>query len=340
MLTLSPMSTGLFHKAITQSGAAIASWSLQKNPLTMAQGLAAQLGLTFSSTENLVAQLRNIPAAQLVDQQPDMFDIPIARGISQTLTYVPSIDAADYTGDRFLPRHPREIMEAREFMDIPLIIGYCSDESLFSITEQVLDPTVAPTINANRNLIVPITLWNVDRNSPAGDSITNEFFNFYLDGQDLSPANRYQWSQYNSDAHFNWGIDQSVRYHAQQSSPVYYYVFSYDGAFNNYKRNWGLTAFPGAMHADDLGYLFNADDPVVEANDHAFVVRRRFVRMWTDFAKTGNPTPTTDDLINTSWPRVAGNMEFLEIGTQLVAGTQLYGNRMALWNDLMARYVN
>lgn len=335
------MSTGLFHKAITQSGTALTSWSLQRNPLNMAQRLANQLEITYTNTEDLVAQLRTLPAEYLINAQPDMFDMPIARGIASTLTYIPSIDAQDYTGEKFLPRHPREIMESGDFMDIPLIIGYTSDESLFVIAEQVLDPTVAPIINANRSLVVPTTIWDVDPNSAAGQSITDEFWNYYMNGQDLSPANWYQWSQFNSDVHFNWGIDQCVRYHSRQSNPVYYYVFSYDGAFNFVKQEWSLTPFPGAMHADDLGYLFNAsDDSEVPSTDHAFVVRRRFVKLWVDFAKYGNPTPVTDALITTNWPRVQDNMEYLDIGYNLVAGTHLYGSRMALWNDLMARYVN
>lgn len=227
-------------------------------------------------------------------------------------------------------------------MDIPLIIGYTSDEALYVIAEQLLDPTVAPTINANRNLVVPTTMWDVDPNSAEGHAITDAFFDFYMHGEDLSPTNRYEWSQFNSDVHFNWGVDQCVRLHARQSNPVYYYVFSYDGAFNNMKHQWQLTPFPGAMHADDLGYLFNGNDnPDVAPTNHAFMVRRRFVKLWVDFAKYGNPTPETDSLvITTNWPRVEGNMEYLDIGHNLVAGTQLYGDRMRLWNDLMASYVN
>lgn len=334
------MTTGLFHKAITQSGTGLVSWSIQSNPLSVAQRLASQLGITYTNTADLVAQLRTVPAADLTEQQPDMFDLPIVRGIISTLTYVPTIDPVNYSGEKFLPRHPREILESGDFMDVPLIIGYTSDEALYNIAEHVLDPTVAPTVNANRTLIVPTTMWDVDPNSSAGQSIAEEFWNFYLNGNDLGATNLYEWSQFNGDVHFNWGIDQSVRLHARQSNPVYYYVFSYDGSFNNVKRQWMLTAFPGAMHADDLGYLFNANDPDVLPNDHAFIVRRRFVRLWTDFAKTGNPTPTIDPLITTNWPRVQNDMEYLNIGTELVAGTQLYRERMALWNDLMDRYVN
>lgn len=333
------MSTGLFHRAISQSGTALVSWTLQKDPLSVAQDLANSLGLSYTSTQDMVAQLRNLPAHTLTAQNPSMMDLPHARGIASPLTWVPTIDPEAYTGVKFLPRHPRDIMEAGDFMDIPLIIGYTSDESLFMIREQLLDTTVRDTVNANRNMVVPTTMWDVEPNSAAGNAITTSFWSHYLNGQDLSLANRYEWSQFNSDVHFNWGVDQCVRYHARKTSPVYYYVFSYDGTFNMVKRLMLLASFPGAMHGDDMGYLFPNSIPALPSN-HAHVVRRRLVRLWTNFCKTGNPTPTTDALITAVWPRVANNMEYLDIGTELVPGTNPKGDRMALWNNLWATHVN
>lgn len=334
------MSTGLFHRAISQSGTALASWTLQMDPLSVAADLAANLGLTYTSTQDMINQMRNLPALTLTAHNPSMMDLPYARGIASPLTWVPTIDPADYTGVKFLPRHPREIMESGDFMDVPLIIGYCSEESLFMIREQILDNTVRDIVNANRNLVVPTTLWDVEPHSAAGDAITSAVWDHYLDGQNLALANRYEWSQYNSDVHFNWGVDQCVRLHLQhKTSPIYYYVFSYDGSFNMVKRLMLLSSFPGAMHGDDLGYLFPNSIPALPSN-HAHVVRRRLVRLWTNFGKYGNPTPITDELITALWPRVGNNMEYLDIGEDLVPGTNPKGDRMALLNELKRTHVD
>ena len=157
--------------------------------------------------------------------------------------------------------------------------------------------------------------------------------------QHLTMENRLEWSRVNSDIHFLWGIHQTVQYtYRQIFSPVYYYRFSFDGSFNFLKRVMLLTSFPGAMHADDLGYLFNLPGLPTFPSNQANVVRRRFIRMWTDFAKRGTPTPTTDSLITMTWPRVTQNMEFMDIGENLVAGAYPNRERMDLFDRLYRTY--
>lgn len=323
------------------SGTALSSWAINYTPEQTAYDLADQLGVSYLNNEDLVNRLRALPAETLFNATPGLLDMEITRGIVSGFSYCPVIDAEDYTGEKFLPRDPREMMVNGEYMDIPLIIGYTSEESLFMIREQILDAAVRDTVNANRDLIVPTALWNVEPTSSAGQSIANSFWNFYMNGEQLTQDNRFEWSQYNSDAHFNWGVDQCVRLHFQQkTSPIYYYVFSFDGALNYLKRRLLLGSFPGAMHGDDLGYLFDLSVLPVLPSNHANVVRRRLTTMWTNFAKTGNPTPTTDALITSLWPRVQGNLEFMDIGENLLVGSNPGRERMALWNDLKERYVD
>lgn len=335
------MSTGLFHKAIAMSGTVLSSWAINYNPAQTAYDLADQLGISYLNNEDLVRRLREVPATTLFEVTPGLLDMEVTRGLVSGFSYCPVIDAQDYTGTKFLPRDPRKMMEDGEYLDIPVIFGHTSEESLFVIREQILDSSVRDTVNANRNLIVPTALWNVDRDSTGGQAITNTFFNYYMSNQDLALGNRYEWSRVNSDAHFNWGVDQCVRLHvAQKRSPVYYYVFSYDGSLNFLKRLLLLTSFPGAMHGDDMGYMFELNTIPVLPNNHANVVRRRYTRMFTDFAKTSNPTPVIDSLIGVNWPRVTNNMEYMDVGTELVVGSHPGRERMQMWNDLKAQYVN
>lgn len=331
---------GLFHKAIAQSGTGLSSWTVNRNPAQNAYALATQLNVTYLNNEDLVAKLRQLPGPLLMNTTPGLLDFEISRGIVSPFSYAPVIDPPDYTGQKFLPRHPREIMEAGDFLDIPLIIGYCSEESLFVIREQILDGSVRDTINSNMNLIIPTSIWDVEPNSADGQAISRELWSYYMNNQALSLSNRLEWSRYNSDMHFNWGIDQTIRLHLRhQSSPIYFYRFSFDGSNNFLKRLMLLTTFPGAMHADDLGYLFNLPGLPTLPSNQANVVRRRMSRMWTDFAKTGTPTPVTDSLITSTWPRVRDNMEFMDIGENLVMGTNPYAERMALITRLYNNHV-
>lgn len=332
---------GLFHKAILQSGTGLSSWTLNTDPAKNAYDLANQLGVSYLNNEDLVNKLRELPGRTLMETTPGLWDMDITRGLVSHFSYAPVIDPEDYEGDKFLPRHPREIMESGGSKDIPLIIGYCSEESLFMIREQILDSGVRDVINNNPHLVVPTTLWDIDPHSPNGVSMANDIWSFYLDNQSLRLGNRLEWSRWNTDVHFVYGIDQTVRLTLQHKlSPIYYYRFSFDGSLNFLKRLTLLTTFPGAMHADDLGYLFNLPGLPTLPSNQANVVRRRMSRMWTDFAKYGTPTPFTDTLITTTWPRVGNNLEFMDIGENLVPGTYPYGERMRFMDGLKEKYVN
>lgn len=149
--------------------------------------------------------------------------------------------------------------------------------------------------------------------------------------------------QYATDHQFAYGIDLSVRLHAQPERPdVYYYMFSFDGELNGFKILNLLQNFPGAMHGDELFYLFNFSIlPLpVDPTSQALVVRQQMVRLWTNFIKYGNPTPNQDALLGVQWPAVADSQEYLNIGQNLIASTRPFAGRMQLWNGLAETYGN
>lgn len=83
------------------------------------------------------------------------------------------------------------------------------------------------------------------------NEVAQTFRNIYFNGQHPSEPIRYNWTQFNSDSQFNFGIDRTVRYHsARQSQPIFYYKFSMDGSLNMIKRLLLLTDYEGAVHAD------------------------------------------------------------------------------------------
>ena len=62
----------------------------------------------------------------------------------------------------------------------------------------------------------------------------------------------------------------------------------------------------------------------------------RFVRLWTNFAKFGNPTPDNRDrLLKTLWkPVTTANVDFLDIGKELVVLDNPDSERMKFWKQL------
>lgn len=79
------LSSGLFHRAIAQSGTAISSWSVNYQPLKYTKILARKVGCTYTETADLVDCLRRKNFRELVDQdiQPARYHIafgPVVDG--------------------------------------------------------------------------------------------------------------------------------------------------------------------------------------------------------------------------------------------------------------------
>lgn len=129
----------------------------------------------------------------------------------------------------------------------------------------------------------------------------------------------------------------------RQGEPIYYYKFTFDGDLNLVKRLLLLTDYPGAVHADELFYMWSATSipitPLLPTNP-ALAVRRRVVRMWTNFAKFSDPTFVLDATVNIRWPQVLGTQEHMNIGVNLVPGRWAMEERINVWQDLERRFAN
>lgn len=89
----------------------------------------------------------------------------------------------------------------------------------------------------------------------------------------------------------------------------------------------------GASHADELGYLFKTPitPKYLDRNGIELKTVRRMVRLWTNFAKTGNPNPVEEVL----WKPVSKKeVNFLDVGEELVSGVDPDEKRMKFWDHV------
>lgn len=113
----------LFQRAIAQSGSALVPWGLQRNPRGQAEAIGRHFGLTWSSTQDLVNQLRNRRFWDFVMAQRRMTELDVPRGFSG-MDWVPSVEPANSPEARFLTADPVTLMQSGNFLQIPAIIGY------------------------------------------------------------------------------------------------------------------------------------------------------------------------------------------------------------------------
>lgn len=93
----------------------------------------------------------------------------------------------------------------------------------------------------------------------------------------------------------------------------------------------------GASHADDLGYLFKTVlTPDLEPGSIEDVSVRKLTKIWTTFAKYGNPNSTgREPVVDIEWkPVTAVQMNFVDIREKLSAGVNPEGERMKFWDEI------
>uniref|UniRef100_A0A182Q4T5 Carboxylesterase type B domain-containing protein n=1 Tax=Anopheles farauti TaxID=69004 RepID=A0A182Q4T5_9DIPT len=345
LLVITASDQGLFHRAIAQSGTALVPFAFQPRPRFYADRIAVALGFG-SDSSTYVDRLRSIPAEQLIPFQDTVFTMPVPRYL-RPQDFGPVVEPADAPEETIIRQRPVDLIRSGS-RRVPLIVGFNDLEgAFFTAIENAFDPTVKEQFNANPHLLVPF-FWNVPEGTVASSQISTQFRQHYWQSQPLDASLDYEWTVYMSDHLFLFAIDQTVRLHAEAAvaAPLYYYKFSYDGDLNLYKKIMGVQ-YPGAIHTDDLPYLFHIASALQEpipAGSHANTVSSRVVRLWTNFARTGNPTPSQDALLqNIQWPLVgATGTGYLSIGHDLIAMPQQSPNptRMALWYNLQQTYAN
>ncbi|KAJ8709952.1 hypothetical protein PYW07_009318 [Mythimna separata] len=95
---------------------------------------------------------------------------------------------------------------------------------------------------------------------------------------------------------------------------------------------------PVVAHADDLLYLFSARyQPIIDMNSVEFKHVEIVTKLWTDFARYGNPTP--DDSLDAKWsPYTLERQEYLDLGNELKSGNAPDEEEINFWENLLTSF--
>ncbi|XP_013196718.2 juvenile hormone esterase-like [Amyelois transitella] len=116
--------------------------------------------------------------------------------------------------------------------------------------------------------------------------------------------------------------------------PVYMYRFNYDTDLNYAKIKSGGKDKKGVAHADDLFYLFHnkQNDDAYKTQDKLKNIIFNLTKMWTDFAKTGNPTP--DGSLGITWMPLSSDNLIMKLEEPLSLGPIPDMESLRFWDNL------
>ncbi|XP_060517183.1 pyrethroid hydrolase Ces2a-like [Cylas formicarius] len=314
-------SAGLYRAAICQSGCSLASFpdSYQSDPKQVAYDIAKSLNSSISQDSE---EIRDFLQSQSVTVLALAFFANPQTGLVTEVEDENAYNTELHFGS----------IESGNFNQVPVIIGTNSAETIILAFSTLEIEMLAFAFDVLSTLVLPSNLKYlpgtnlVDVSNLIKQAYTNQSF-----ALDLA-----SFIEFTSDTLF---VRSSLKQAELQSnySTVYFYQFSYSGSGSSFHIKVEGTGTVG--HAEELFYIFEA--PIYPlTTDEELLTRRRMVRLWTNFAKTLNPTSDkSDPLLNVTWPQVSGsNIPYLDIGATLEVKPGKKEKQMAMWNEVFYAY--
>lgn len=338
-LTMSPMADGLFHKAIAQSGSATNPWAyLIDEPKRYGYQLAAKLGFKSFNPKEVVDFLRKVDGKKLVEQQARL-KTP-EEDLSMISVFGPGID--NKSQNPFLSQSPTIAMQYGS--KVPFLVGFNEMEgSIFVDTSTIQSKSMSnevmyEIINHHFESILPVSILKELKEKGIS---TTEFKRFYFGYKLCNGQTMEEYAYLMGDTFFYHGIFKMIdALIAANKFPVYMYKFCFTDDYNVFRTFMNIKV-PGTTHAEELLYLFYGriqkllGISIHEEGTTQSKVMEYFTQMWTDFAKTGNPTPAKTELIDTLWEPLEKDSDcykYMRIDKELKMENLKKGEQRHEWN--------
>ena len=281
-LLSSPLSKGLFHKAISQSGSGILGTRFLKDNSRnrSAEDIGLELAEYFgvNNDEKALENLRNIPAEEFIQISDPEKDANLISNVTQIVD------------GHVFPFMFHEAYRNASTHNVPYITGFNANEGT----------TLVP-------LIFPRPVFEASFNE---ENWLDEFWQILLEGfsgKVPETVSAYVDSMKKSDyeaAAQVWGdiwFGGPAYYSAQKRSDdgLTTYLYFFERAVPSEKQTIGAT------HALELAYIFGSFFPFVARDNWDDELSEIMLNDWTEFAKTGVP--------NDSWPKFSSKQPIARI---------------------------
>ncbi|XP_047106427.1 venom carboxylesterase-6-like [Schistocerca piceifrons] len=130
---LSPLSKGLFKRAIAQSGSALSPWAFTTNATDRTLRYASYLGFIGETTSELMEFLMTVDAKEFVKARGPALD-PKDRKNALICVWAPHVEPENEGA--FLTEHPAKLISENRYTHVPYLTGVTSYELLVRTQEK------------------------------------------------------------------------------------------------------------------------------------------------------------------------------------------------------------
>lgn len=315
---VSPMSEGLFHRAIIMSGSIPPQIKLPTNQLDVTQKQAELVNCTRNKIKNMMHCLRRRSAQEIVTTTENFYEY----FTNPWYIWYPVIEP-DFGQERFLTANPYNLIKSGNFSRVPIIHGN---------TEHEMVSLVHPIFESDKER----SQWDRDekfnelaekclmlKNITEGQKrIFTDLFRKYINtGSDhVIPHNFNGMIRMFSDAIINFGVDHFKEL-AYGFTKIFFYRSYFRGHYNKYRDDSTLgfseterickevlskknyisqffyLLFKGVSHGDDKVQIFeDQTNRLYEARPERENLNSRCLQYWIHFIKKGYSIINSQDI--------------------------------------------
>ncbi|XP_030040093.2 uncharacterized protein LOC115455607 [Manduca sexta] len=335
-LMLSPISNGLFHRAILMSGNALSDWAMTNDPTQYTLQVAQSLGCSPHS-RNLMSCLQKKPLSEIKKVQilSREFETPLGPVVAGS--FIPSEPAS--TMDAFpnlLSKYQllSGVVELESYHDFGVIeldhgiLENQRDDFIKKYAKIIYEGAEKEAMKIILKEYAPSKLnpqsWSVETNRDV-------ILNLLSDARTLAPAIRF------------------ANYQSKANRQSYFYVFGHNSVSTDY------APLNKSVHGQEMPYVLGV--PLGGANTHFHLeytqqeklLSEVMMRLWTNFVKIGSPNtqsvnkyftkdPKLQSQYNVEWPEYdVAHQPYLRLDLPPSISSLYRSNYTGFWIDTLPK---
>uniref|UniRef100_A0A3B3VUG6 Carboxylic ester hydrolase n=1 Tax=Poecilia latipinna TaxID=48699 RepID=A0A3B3VUG6_9TELE len=305
LLLLSPLSDGLFHRAIAESGTAAMDLLVVSDAVPVMQAVVNASGCSLGCTEKIAKCMRNLD-----------IDTILALGKDQSLRCPVNIDG------HFLTEPVPELFQKHKLHTVPFMTGINDHEGGYGISDHYAPPNWTEGMDQELVRNILSVFYPLPEQAVIRDLIVKEYTG---SGEDRI-RNRDGYMELLGDFFFTIPAIKAAKAHRDAGAAVYLYEYHHAPTILQKIR----PSFVKCDHMDEiltvLGLCFTtthvklADECPKEEEEFSKIM----MNYWGNFARTGSPNG--DGLVK--WPRYGAEEKYLSLDLkEQVSGQSLRKDR-------------
>ncbi|XP_074070669.1 carboxylesterase 4A [Macrotis lagotis] len=326
-LILSPLSKGLFHRAISESGTALIKIFMSYDPLKIAKRIAKKANCETNSTQVLVQCLRSKTEKEIlkVTEEMKFFKPNLKNNLMEPIWFVPAVvDGIVFTDS------PEALLAQGKLQQIPYLLGVNRIEFNWilpyimhvSLNPQIMTPPQIFDLLGKFTMILNITRDQIPlvMKEYIGDLM------FQQGNLRQLTLTRNKVLELAGDGTFVLSSIQAARHHRDAGLPVYFYEFQHHAPSGIIIK----TKTDVSDHGDEIPFIFGSLLEKRFVKEEEKILSRNMMKYWANFARKGDPN--SQGLME--WPLYGKEEKYLLLDLEQKVGIKLKEKEMTFWTRI------